>query len=67
MKPTNYTPGANESLFPPNDGSNPGGKILGLVSTSKQDNGVAKVDYHINDHNSFAGHVLPRRRRRILA
>ena len=55
VKPTSYTPGANESLFPPNDGSNPSGKILGLVSTSKQDNGVAKVDYHMNDHNSFAG------------
>jgi hypothetical protein len=55
VKPTSYTPGANESLFPPNDGSNPSGKILGLVSTSKQDNGVAKVDYHLNDHHSFAG------------
>jgi outer membrane receptor protein involved in Fe transport len=55
VKPTSYTPGANESLFPPNDGSNPSGKILGLISTSKQDNGVAKVDYHMNDHNSFAG------------
>jgi Carboxypeptidase regulatory-like domain/TonB dependent receptor len=55
LKPTNYTPGANESLFPPNDGSNPGGEILGLVSTSKQDNGVAKIDYHLSDHHSLAG------------
>jgi hypothetical protein len=55
VKPTSYTPGAGESLFPPNDGSNPSGKILGLISTSAQDNGVAKVDYHINDHHSLAG------------
>jgi outer membrane receptor protein involved in Fe transport len=53
VAPTNYSPGANESLFPAN--SNPNGEVLGLVSTSKQDNGVAKVDYHMNDHNSFAG------------
>jgi hypothetical protein len=53
LAPTNFTPGANESLFPPN--TNPNGEVLGMVSTSKQDNGVAKVDYHMNDHNSFAG------------
>jgi hypothetical protein len=53
VAPTNYSPGANESLFPSN--SNPSGEVLGMVSTSKQDNGVAKVDFHMNDHNSFAG------------
>jgi outer membrane receptor protein involved in Fe transport len=56
VKPTNYTPGASESLFPTNPafgGSN--SEILGMVSTSAQDNGVAKVDYHLNDRNSFAG------------
>ena len=53
VKPTNFTPGMNESLFPTN--TNPSGDVLGMVSTSKQDNGVAKVDYHMNDHNSFAG------------
>ena len=53
VKPTNYTPGASESLFPTN--TNPNGEVLGLVSTSTQDNGVVKVDYHLNDHNSFAG------------
>jgi len=55
IAPPNYTPGASESLFPSNDGSNPNGVILGLVSTSAQDNGVVKVDYHINDHHSLSG------------
>jgi hypothetical protein len=53
VKPTNYTPGASESLFPTN--TNPNGEVLGMVSDSKQDNGVAKVDYHMNDHHSFSG------------
>jgi Carboxypeptidase regulatory-like domain/TonB dependent receptor len=55
LKPPNYTPGAAESLFPTNDGTNPNGVILGLVSVNKQDNGVAKIDYHINDHHSLSG------------
>jgi hypothetical protein len=55
VAPPNYTPGASQSLFPANDGSNSSGVILGLVSTSAQDNGVAKVDYHINDHHSLSG------------
>jgi hypothetical protein len=53
---TNYTPGASESLFPTNPGvGGSNSEILGMVSTSKQDNGVAKVDYHMNDHHSFSG------------
>ncbi|HWX38573.1 MAG TPA: carboxypeptidase regulatory-like domain-containing protein [Candidatus Sulfotelmatobacter sp.] len=59
VKPTSYTPGASESLFPTNPGSGnpitPNSEILGMVSNSKQDNGVAKVDYHMNDHHSFSG------------
>jgi Carboxypeptidase regulatory-like domain/TonB dependent receptor-like, beta-barrel len=56
VKTTNYTPGAGESLFPANPGvGGSNSEVLGLVSTSKQDNGVAKVDYHLNDRNSFAG------------
>ncbi|HWZ56044.1 MAG TPA: TonB-dependent receptor [Verrucomicrobiae bacterium] len=59
VKPTSYTPGSGESLFPTNPGSGnpvaPNSEILGMVSTSKQDNGVAKVDYHMNDHHSFSG------------
>ena len=53
--PTNFTPGAKESLFPENNGANPAGIILGLVSTNQQDDGVAKVDYHINAQNSLSG------------
>jgi hypothetical protein len=56
IAPTNYTPGASESLFPINPGTgNTNSEILGLVSTSAQDNGVAKVDYHINDRHSLSG------------
>jgi hypothetical protein len=53
IAPTNYTPGASESLFPTN--TNPTGVSLGLVNLSTQHNGVAKVDYHINDHHSLSG------------
>jgi hypothetical protein len=53
--PTNFTPGANESLFPENNGANPNGIILGLVSTNQQDNGVGKVDYVINSSHSLSG------------
>jgi TonB-dependent receptor-like protein len=53
--PTNFTPGANESLFPENNGANPNGIILGLQSTNQQDDGVVKIDYHLSDHHSFSG------------
>jgi outer membrane receptor protein involved in Fe transport len=55
IAPPNYTPGTSESLFPTNTGSDRNGVILGLVSTNTQNNGVAKVDYHINDHHSLSG------------
>jgi outer membrane receptor protein involved in Fe transport len=56
IAPTNYTPGASESLFPTNNGTGQNNSvILGLVSTSAQDNGVVKGDYHINDHHSLSG------------
>ena len=49
-----FTPNpATESLFPTNLTASP--IVLGLVSTNQQDNGVAKVDYHINDKNSISG------------
>jgi hypothetical protein len=53
VKPSNYTPGASESLFPTN--TNPKGVVLGMVSTNTQNNGVAKIDYHINDQHSLSG------------
>ncbi len=49
----NYTPGPSESFFPTNTGT--GGTVLGLVSTNSQNNGVGKIDYHINDHHSLSG------------
>jgi hypothetical protein len=55
VAPPNYTPGASESLFPANDASNPAGLVLGLVSINTQNNGVAKVDYHLNDRHSLSG------------
>jgi hypothetical protein len=53
VAPTNLTPGTNESLFPTN--SSTAQFPLGLVSTNSQKNGVAKLDYHINDSHSLSG------------
>jgi hypothetical protein len=53
VAPTNFTPGASESLFPTNTSTAP--LLLGLVSTNSQKNGVAKLDYHINDSHSLSG------------
>jgi hypothetical protein len=48
-----------ESLFPVNNGtytpSNPSQYAAPLTSHNPEDNGVAKVDYHINDHHSLSG------------
>src|SRR5579863_2004559 len=42
VKPSNFTPGTSESLFPTNTSTTP--LPLGLVSTNTQENGVAKID-----------------------
>jgi hypothetical protein len=55
IKPANFTPGPNESLFPTNDGTNSAGVYIGMTSVNSQNNGVAKVDYHINDHHTLSG------------
>ena len=58
IAPTNFTPGATESLFPTNLGNSPVSPttmILGLASDNSQNNGVAKVDYHLNDKNTLSG------------
>jgi len=54
-RPTNYTPGPNESLFPTNNGANGTAVLLGLLSNNHQDDGVAKIDYNINEHHSLSG------------
>jgi hypothetical protein len=53
VKPPNYTPGPSESFFPANSGT--GLLPLGLISTNSQKNGVAKLDYHINDKHALTG------------
>src|ERR1700686_3021090 len=53
VKPTNFTPGTSESLFPTNTTTAP--LPLGMVSNNTQENGVVKVDYHINDQHSLTG------------
>ncbi len=50
----NYTPGPTESFFPANTSSGTS-VVLGLVSNNRQDDGVAKVDYHMDDKNTFSG------------
>lgn len=47
-----------ENLFPLNSGTSPLGPTAffpGLLSNNLSDNGIAKVDYHINDHNALNG------------
>ena len=55
VNPTNYTPGPSESLFPSNTSTTYSPILLGLVSINSQNNGVAKVDYHINDKHTLSG------------
>jgi outer membrane receptor protein involved in Fe transport len=58
VAPTNFTPGPTESLFPTNLGTSPASPntiIPGLVSNNSQNNGVVKVDYHLNDKNTISG------------
>ena len=47
----------NGSGFPTNDGTGAGGTTInfGLPNTVKADNAVGKIDYHLNDRNSFSG------------
>ena len=54
IRPPNYTPGASESFFPANPGPS-NTVVLNLQSVNQQDNGVAKIDYHINDKNQLTG------------
>jgi hypothetical protein len=54
VKPSSGVPGPNESLFPNNNG--PGTSIVpGSMSTNLTGNGLAKIDYHLNEHHSFNG------------
>ncbi len=53
IKPANFTHGASESLFPTTTG--PNGVIIGMTSVNSQNNGVAKIDYHISDHHALSG------------
>ncbi len=52
-RPPNFTAGPTESLFPANNGVAP--LVLALLSSNQQDNGVAKIDYHMNDRHSLTG------------
>jgi hypothetical protein len=56
IRPPNYTPGPTESFFPTNNGALASNNVvLNLQSVNQQDNGVAKIDYHINDQNQLTG------------
>ena len=53
IRPTNYTPGPAESLFPT---SSVGTAVyVNLPNVAREDNGIAKLDYHINDKHSISG------------
>jgi hypothetical protein len=54
VKPTNGVAGSNQSLFPTNPG--PSTAIVpGSLSTNLNGTGLAKIDYHRNEHHSFNG------------
>ena len=53
VRPANFTPGPSESLFPTN--TTGGNVVIGLISHNQMDNGVGKIDYHINDHHTLSG------------
>jgi hypothetical protein len=59
VAPANFTPGPSESLFPTNNGNASAGdpKFLpsDLISNNRNDNGVAKIDYHMNDRHTLNG------------
>ncbi len=47
-----------KSLFPANNGTNPQGPtflVPGLGSQTETDNGLGKIDYHINEHHTLNG------------
>jgi outer membrane receptor protein involved in Fe transport len=48
------TPVCTGGLFPTNNGTSPA-VGLGYTSDFRSDNGLAKIDYHINDHNTLNG------------
>ncbi len=54
---SNCTPASNyPGLFPVNNNTNPNQTIAnGAVSSQQSDNGLAKITYHINDHNDING------------
>jgi hypothetical protein len=41
-------------LFPANTSNSPN-ENFGFPNTDRTDNGIAKIDYHINDHNTLSG------------
>jgi len=53
VAPANYSAGPSESLYPTNPTGNP--IFLGLLNTQLNDNGMFKIDYHANDHNTVNG------------
>jgi hypothetical protein len=59
VAPANFGPGPAQSLFPTNSGHASAGdpKFLptGLISSNQSNNGVAKIDYHVNEHHALNG------------
>jgi hypothetical protein len=53
VRQQSYVPGPNEAVFPAN--ATGGNLILNPLTFAHQDNGVAKIDYRVNDHNTVNG------------
>ena len=53
VAPTNYTPGPTESMFPAN--SSTSAAYFNLGNVAREDNGIVKLDYHVNDKHTISG------------
>jgi hypothetical protein len=51
VAPQNYTPGSSESMFPTNTGTAP--FYLDPLTIAHQNNGVAKIDYRLNETSTI--------------
>jgi hypothetical protein len=54
VKPSSGIPGPNESMFPTNNGPSTS-VVPGIASNNQTDNGLGKIDYHVNDRHSLNG------------
>lgn len=53
IRPTNYTPGSSESMFPADQTGT--SAYFNLPNIASENNGIAKLDYHLNEKQTISG------------